>query len=102
MTIALVHTQYDNKHLDEVKNLMMSLGTPIIHAVWMECYQMYAALDGCHRLRAAQMLGITPIIEEVEYSDDMASTVTGYDGDDDYMISEICDDCIKSSILYFK
>ena len=101
MTIALVHKHYNREHLDEVKTLMVSLGAPTIHAVWMECYQMYAALDGCHRLRAAHDLGFAPVIEDVEYSDDMASTITGYDGDEDYMISEICDDCINSTILNF-
>ena len=92
MTIALVHDHYDDEHLAEVIEEMRTLGAPKIHAVWMECYDGYQALEGCHRIRAAHALGLTPEIVEVEYSDDMASSIPGYDGDEDYPISDLCDD----------
>jgi len=92
MRIALVHSHYDPAHLAEVKRQMLTLGAPAIHAVWMECYGHYQALEGCHRLRAAAELGLEPEIIEVEYSDELCSTIPGYDGDNDYPISEICDD----------
>lgn len=101
MRIALVHSHYNEQHLAEVMGQMKTMGAPAIHAVWMECYGHWAALEGCHRLRAAAELGLTPEIIEVDYSDDMASSVLGYDGDNDYPISEICDDSHKATILEF-
>lgn len=102
MKIALVHDHYSEEHLEEVIEQMKVLGAPEIHAVWMECYGHYAALEGCHRIRAAKELGLTPEIEIVDYSDEMASTILGYDGDEDYPISEICDDSYKSVIVEFE
>lgn len=101
MKIALLHGHYNEQHLEDVKKEMLTLGAPKIHAVWMECYDMYAALEGCHRIRAAKELGLTPVIIDVEYSDEMCSTIDGYDGEEDYMISEICDDCYKSTVIEF-
>jgi hypothetical protein len=101
MKIALVHNHFSPEHLAEVIEQMKTLGAPKIHAVWMECYDHYAALEGCHRIRAAKELGLTPEIIEVDYSDEMASTILGYDGDEDYPISEICDDSYKSTIVEF-
>lgn len=101
MKVALVSEIFDVEHLKSVKNEMIAKGAPSIHAVWMECYDMYVALEGCHRIRAAKELGLTPEIIEVDYSDDMASTIDGYDGDDDYTISSICDGSYKSTIVDF-
>jgi hypothetical protein len=101
MKIALVHNHYSEEHLAEVVEQMKARGVPKIHAVWMPCYDHYAALEGCHRIRAAKELGLTPEIIEVDYSDEMASTILGYDGDEDYPISEICDDSYKSTIVEF-
>jgi len=93
MKVALVHDHYDEKHLEEVKAEMLTFGAPVIKAVWMECYDMYAALEGCHRIRAAKELGLEPIIEEVEYSDDLT--------DDGCSISEIADVAHKSTVIEF-
>lgn len=101
MKIALVHDHYDKDHLDAVKKEMQVLGAPKIHAVWMECHNHWAALEGCHRIRAAKELGLIPEIIEIEYSDNMCSTVAGYDGDDDYTISSVCDDSYRSTIIEF-
>ena len=101
MRVALVHSHYSEEHLAEVIEQMKVLGAPKIHAVWMECYGHWAALEGCHRIRSAKELGLIPAIIEVDYSDEMASTVTGYDGDCDYPISEICDDSHKAVIIEF-
>jgi len=101
MRIALVHSHYDADKLQKVIDEMRALGTPKIHAVWMECYGHWQALEGCHRLRAAAALGFTPEIIEVEYSDAPCSSVLGYDGDEDYPISEICDAGHKAVVLTF-
>lgn len=92
MRIALVHDHYDVEHLAEVIEQMKTLGAPKIHAVWMECYGHYAALEGCHRIRAAKELGLVPEIIETGYSDEIFA---------DYQISEVCDDSYKSTIVEF-
>lgn len=88
-------------HLADVTEQMKRLGTPTIHAVWIEAHGVWQALEGCHRLRAAHALGLTPIIIPVEYSEEMMSTVLGYDGDEDYPISEICDRVGSTPYLAF-
>ena len=96
MRIALIHKHHDEQHLESVKTQMQRLGPPTIEAVWMECYGHWVALEGCHRLRAAHVLGLVPEIEEVEYSDD------DYDADGQtYVISEICDDSHDAVVLEF-
>lgn len=94
MKIALVHKHFDEKHLEEVKSEMLTLGAPVIRAVWMECYGHYAAIEGCHRIRAAKELGLVPEIKEIEYIDEIA------DGSN-CTISEICDMSHKSAIIDF-
>ena len=101
MTVALVSNGFNKEKLEAVKKEMALLGAPVISAVWMEVYNCFAAMEGCHRIRAAKELGLTPIIKEIEYSDEMASTISGYDGDEDYPISELCDVAHRSVMLEF-
>jgi hypothetical protein len=93
MKIALVHNHYDERHLASVVADMRTIGAPAIKAVWMECFGHYAALEGCHRTRAAKVLGLEPIIIEVDYSDDMAT--------DELTIADICDSSYKSEVIEF-
>jgi hypothetical protein len=86
MTVVLVHDHYDAEHLESVKNEMLTMGAPVIKAVWMDCYGHYAALEGCHRIRAAATLGLNPVIEEIEYNDDI---VDGMDGE--WTVAQIAD-----------
>ena len=102
MRIALVHNHFDSEKLQRVIEEMKVLGAPEIHAVWHPAYDHWVALEGCHRIRAAKELGLTPEIIEVEYGEEMASTVTGYDGDEDYPICEICDDSHNAVIIEFE
>jgi hypothetical protein len=101
MRIALVTKAFNQDKLDSVKKEMAILGAPTISAVWMECYGHYVALEGCHRIRAAKELGLTPEIIEIEYSDELADTVTGYDGEEVYPISAICDDSFSAHVIKF-
>lgn len=55
---------------------------------------MYAALEGCHRIRAAKELGLIPVIDEIEYSDNIFE-------DTEYSISEVCDYSNKSECIDF-
>ena len=71
MKIALIHTEYRLSHLDKVIQQMKELGPPEIRAVWCEDRGFWAALEGCHRTRAADKLGLTPIIKPIEYKPGM-------------------------------
>lgn len=97
MKIALLHKHYDANHLATVTAEMQTLGAPKIKAVWMPNWDMWVALEGCHRLRAAHALGLTPEIEEVEYSDEMIAMDNG----EEMAISAICDDAYRSLVLTF-
>jgi hypothetical protein len=66
MTIVLLHSHYDKAHLANVTEEMRELGAPTIKAIWNEMNGIWFALEGCHRLRAAEALELTPEIEEVE------------------------------------
>ena len=100
MQIALVHPHFDATHLESVKSEMMILGAPTIKAVWMECYGMFAALEGCHRIRAAAELGLIPEIEEIEYSDEINVADLGLDGE--FVISSVADDAYNAVIINFE
>lgn len=64
-TIALLHPQYNPQHLEEVKAEMTKRGAPVIRCIWSEHYGVWLAIEGCHRLRAAKQLGLTPIIKDI-------------------------------------
>jgi len=101
MLVGLVHDHFDKNHLDKVVAEMKKLGTPKIKAVYIECHDMYVALEGCHRLRACEKLGIVPEFELLEY-DDVYELKGGQIGiDSDCKISDILDDCHKSTMIVF-
>lgn len=101
MKIALPHKHNWDSHTDKVKQEMLTLGTPTIKAVWMECYNMFVALEGCNRLKAAKELGIDPIIEEVKYSDLSTDIVVPGSFQDDFLVSDICDRAHKNEVIEF-
>ena len=65
MTIALLHKHYDKKHLENIKNEMLEMGTPEIKMIFNESQGVWMAIEGSHRLRAAKELNITPEIIDV-------------------------------------
>ena len=79
MEIALYHNHYNQDHLEKVTAEMQELGTPKIRAIWSEMWGIWLAVEGCHRLRAAAALGLTP--EIINISDDETVTIQcdGYD-----------------------
>lgn len=97
MKIALFNKHYDANKLAAVKAEMQSMGAPTIKAVYMPNWDIWVALEGCHRLRAAHDLGLTPYIDEVEYSDEL----TSMDDGEEMPISVICDDAYSYMILTF-
>jgi hypothetical protein len=95
MKVALAHNQYDKKHLIEVMAEMEEMGAPTIRIVHVE-NDLYQAIEGCHRLRAAAALGLTPEFEELD-NDTLRKDIDGLDyedgmeHDDDATISSIGD-----------
>lgn len=102
MEIALVHDHYEQAHLYRVVEEMKTLGTPTLKAVWMECWGIWCALEGCHRLRAAAILGITPEIEEVPFDDTTTVLELGLDYQDDFRVCEIVDGAYARHTIRFE
>lgn len=96
MDIAIPHKHYDIEHLAAVAAEMAVMGAPSIRAVWLECHGIWAAIEGCHRLRAAAAMGMAPEIISVEYSDEEAPGAQ-----DGLSIAEICDAAHLATILSF-
>jgi hypothetical protein len=101
MTILLLHDDYSDAHLEDVKRDMVVLGAPRIKAV--EHSGAWVAIEGCHRIRAAKALGLVPEIEAVEYD---AETTTvdlgmedGFDGDV-HVIRELVSKVIRNCRTY--
>jgi hypothetical protein len=100
MNIILPHTEFDADKLEAVKAEMLVLGAPVIKAV--NCGEHYVALEGSHRIRAAQALGLVPEIEEVEYSDEVTTDeIVPGSYEDCWTIAQIVDDAYRSTMLTF-
>jgi hypothetical protein len=57
---------------------------------------LFAALEGCHRIRAAKELGLDVIIDEVEYSE---YPIELNEFGDTALISDICDGAAHAKIM---
>ena len=80
MKISLAHNHFEMDHLVAVMQEMQELGAPTIRVMYITG-DLYQAIEGCHRLRAAAALGITPIIEELEFGT-LRKDVEGLDYED--------------------
>ena len=80
MKIAVAHNHFDTAHLIKVMEEMKTLGAPTIR-IYHVMNDIYQAIEGCHRLRAAAALGITPEFEELD-DDTLRSDVDGLDFED--------------------
>jgi ribose 5-phosphate isomerase RpiB len=81
MKIYLTHDHYEEKHLNEVIDEMKTSGSPIIKVTIIdEDEEIYQAIEGCHRLRAAEILNMIP--EIIILNDDMTieDAEIGFDG----------------------
>ena len=101
MKITLVHDHFEQDHLDHVIEEMKTLGAPTVKAVWLDYMGSWAALEGCHRLRAAEALGLTPEIEPIEYDDVTTVQDFGLDYEDDFRVCEIVDGAYARHTLEF-
>ena len=103
MQIALLHKHYNRGQLEQVKREMVELGAPIIRAIWSEMYGLWLAVEGSHRLRAAEELGISPKIDDISDDDTVMIQV---DGDDERvavidLLEELQDNARHSVTLSF-
>lgn len=65
MTIQIVAiNKVELEHLEAVTEVMRTKGAPTIRAWWTG--EQYYALEGSHRLAAAQALGLVPEIVEID------------------------------------
>lgn len=105
MLIALYHNDYDKEHLKKIIEKMKILGSPKIKAIWIEAYECWAALEGCHRIRAAKKLGLTPEIIEIKYDAKKTTIDIGMSpedfGGDVMTMEELIKDTHKAEFLEF-
>ncbi len=103
MNVALLHNHYNESKLEKVQHEMKALGAPTIRAIWSEMYETWMAVEGCHRLRAAANLGLTPTIEDVTNEE----TIVIQLDDENTEINvaefgeELQDDLWKAAIVFF-
>lgn len=101
MNIILPHEHFDERQLAEVKNEMLRLGAPTVKAI--DCGEFLVALEGSHRLRAAYDLGLTPVIDEVEYSETaMTDDVVPGSYQDNFALADIVANAHRSIMLTFR
>lgn len=102
MKVILAHTHYNDEHLARVVEEMRTLGSPKIRAVWQECWGAWVALEGCHRLRACEVLGIVPEIIPIELVDGLTTDDIGmseeFDGDA-HLVEALVDRAWESIVL---
>lgn len=103
MKIALYHKHFDQEWLEHVKTQMLEMGAPKIKCIWSEIYGMWLAIEGCHRLRAAKDLGITPIIIDITNDETTIQQLDEIDTIVDVatLAQELNDDAWKTEILSF-
>jgi hypothetical protein len=77
MRISLFHNHYNEQHLEDVKDEMTKRGAPTVRAIWSEVNGEWMAVEGCHRLRAAEQLGLTPTIKDISNQGSVTIQVDG-------------------------
>jgi len=73
MKIVLLHNHFDEDYLEEIIEEMKIIGPPIIRAYDLEFEDFYQAVEGCHRLRVCEKIGVTPVIELVNPTETIKS-----------------------------
>jgi hypothetical protein len=104
MRITLVHNHFDQSHLEKVIEEMKTLGIPTIRAFYDEIEDEYVALEGCHRIRAAKELGLTPNVEVLNFSElaeIITSEATDFDLDMDITFGELFETYWKRKSIKF-
>ena len=93
MMIYTIHSPHPD-HLVEVVGEMRSLGSPAIRVV--DCGDYYAAIEGCHRIEAARLLGL-PISLDILDQDDLVDAdsldIPNLMAGETYTAGEIAGEC---------
>ncbi len=78
----LVHNHFEPEKLEKVVEEMKTLGTPKIRVFDLGFDNLVQAIEGCHRLRACEILEIEPELEYLD-GDTMLADLDDidYDGD---------------------
>ena len=103
MDIVLFHGHYDPDHLKAVCNEMRTLGAPTIRAAYNVTHNVWMAVEGCHRVRAAHALGLTPTIIDIGGEE----VITIQSDDDDVevtvadLVAELYDQAHRMPIFRF-
>lgn len=66
-------------HYKRVLAYMQEHGAPAIRAVYSSEYDCWLAMEGSHRLAAAEALGLTPEIITVQWSDTIQHDLQDFD-----------------------
>ena len=82
MKIVLLHNHYSVDTLQNIIAEMRKRGRPTIRVYDLGFDELYQAIEGCHRLRACEILGITPKIRYIK-STTKISRLTNIDVDFD-------------------
>ena len=67
MIVCPLHAHYSSAHLERVAAEMRRLGAPAIRAHYDAAYGVWLAQEGTHRLRAALLLGLAPVMIPVQW-----------------------------------
>lgn len=65
--VAPLHRYYSPPHLMEVVRAMRTLGPPRLRAFLDEHTGAWLAAEGTHRLRAARLLGVAPVLVPIRW-----------------------------------
>lgn len=75
MVVNPPHAHFDPEHLEEVVAEMRRRGAPVLRAYRDEEADLWHAREGTHRLRAAKILGLSPVLVPVPWKRTLAALV---------------------------
>ena len=91
MNIVLAHNHFNQGKLDSVIAEMVVLGAPKIRVYDLGFDNLVQAIEGCHRLRAAEHLEIEPIIVFVDEDEKIKDLGLDWDDNTAVTVAEIGD-----------
>jgi len=98
MMIYTIHRPIPD-HLDEVVGEMRRMGSPTIRVV--DCSDFLVAIEGCHRIEAARILGI-PVNLDILAQDDLVEAdsidIDYFHPGETYTAGEIAGECYHSGV----
>ena len=92
MKLVTAHNHFDAKHLAAVVEDMRVLGTPTIKCFDLGFDGLLQAVEGTHRIRACEILGVTPNLVFLDPETTIEDAGIDFDnGNPEAKISEIGD-----------